>query len=63
MSNHRIALWIARRYLFTRRHQHASFINWVSFGGLSLGVMILTVVVSVMNGFDRELSTRLLGAV
>lgn len=31
--------------------------------GLTIGVMILTVVVSVMNGFDRELKTRLLDAV
>ena len=59
----RTALWIARRYLLSRRNPHASFINWVSFAGLVLGVMILTVVVSIMNGFDRELQTRLLGAV
>jgi lipoprotein-releasing system permease protein len=57
------AFWFARRYLISRRNPHASFINWVSFAGLVLGVMILTVVVSIMNGFDRELKTRLLGAV
>ena len=54
------ATWIARRYLFARRHGYAAFVNWVSFVGLALGVMILTVVVSVMNGFDRELVGRLL---
>ena len=56
-------LWMARRYLTSRRNQYASFVNWVSLAGLALGVMVLTVVVSVMNGFDRELKTRLLGAV
>ncbi len=56
-------LWMARRYLTSRRNQYASFVNWVSLAGLALGVMVLTVVVSVMNGFDHELKTRLLGAV
>ena len=56
-------LWMARRYLTARRNQYASFVNWVSFAGLALGVMVLTVVVSVMNGFDRELKSRLLGTV
>ena len=55
--------WMARRYLTSRRNHYASFVNWVSFVGLALGVLVLTVVVSVMNGFDRELKTRLLGAV
>lgn len=55
--------WMAARYLISRRNRYVSFVNWVSFTGLTLGVMILTVVVSVMNGFDRELKTRLLGAV
>lgn len=56
-------LWMAIRYLTSRRNPYASFVNWISFAGLALGVMVLTVVVSVMNGFDRELKTRLLGAV
>lgn len=40
-----------------------SFISGISFFGLLLGVVALTVVVSVMNGFDRELKRRILGAV
>ncbi|MDE0224250.1 MAG: FtsX-like permease family protein [Gammaproteobacteria bacterium] len=63
MTNLRNMLWMARRYLTSRRHQYASFVNWVSFTGLALGVMVLTVVVSVMNGFDRELKSRLLGSI
>ena len=59
----RTALWIARRYLFARRHGYATLINWVSFVGVALGVAILTVVVSVMNGFDREITRRVLSAV
>lgn len=58
----RTALWIVRRYLLAKGHGYATFINWVSFVGLALGVMILTVVLSVMNGFDREITGRLLSA-
>ena len=57
------ARWIALRYLRTRKRQFAAFITWVSMGGLTLGVLVLTVVVSVMNGFDAELKTRILGTV
>ena len=56
-------LWMAGRYLASRRNPHAAFINWASFAGLTAGVVLLTVVASVMNGFDRELRTRLLGVV
>ena len=63
MRGVRTAMWIARRYLLARSHGYATFINWVSFVGLLLGVMILTVVVSIMNGFDREMTSRILSAV
>ena len=59
----RTALLIARRYMLARSHGYATFINWVSFASLMLGVMTLTVVVSVMNGFDREITGRLLSIV
>jgi lipoprotein-releasing system permease protein len=57
------SLWIALRYLVTRRRQFAAFVTWVSVAGLALGVLVLTVVVSVMNGFDAELRHRILGSV
>jgi lipoprotein-releasing system permease protein len=57
------AWWIAWRYVRTRRRQFASFITRISVAGLSLGVLVLTVVVSVMNGFDTELRERILGTV
>ncbi|MDE0039707.1 MAG: FtsX-like permease family protein [Gammaproteobacteria bacterium] len=63
MAQVRTALWIARRYLLARSHGYATFINWVSFVGLVLGVLILTVVLSIMNGFDREMTGRILSAV
>lgn len=58
-----VAWDIAVRYLRTGRQGYVSFITWVSFLGLMLGVLVLTVVVSVMNGFDHELKTRLLQAI
>jgi lipoprotein-releasing system permease protein len=57
------AWWIALRYLRTPRRQFATFVTRLSVAGLSLGVLVLTVVVSVMNGFDAELRTRILGTV
>ena len=58
-----VAWFIALRYLKPRRLKFAAFITWVSVAGLTLGVLVLTAVVSVMNGFDRELKTRILGTV
>jgi lipoprotein-releasing system permease protein len=46
----------------TTNNLYLSFISKVSLIGLVLGVVALTVVVSVMNGFDRELKYRILGA-
>ncbi len=57
------SLWIGWRYLRGQKRQFASFISWVSVVGLGLGVAVLVVVISVMNGFDRELKSRILGAV
>ena len=58
----RLALWLARRYLLAGQG-YPTVINWVSFVGLALGVMVLTVVLCVLNGFDREIKRRVLAAV
>lgn len=58
-----LSLNLAARLLFHSSNAFARFVTWVSFIGLLLGVMILTVVVSVMNGFDGELRTRLLSTI
>lgn len=44
----------------TRRRGFLSFISIVSVSGLALGVAVLIIVLSVMNGFGRELRTRML---
>ncbi len=59
----RLSVWIAIRYLWGGRNHYAGLINWITFAGLSLGVLVLTVVVSVMNGFDAELRSRILSTV
>ena len=52
---------IGTRYLrSTQRRGFLSFIASVSVLGLALGVAVLIVVLSVMNGFERELRTRIL---
>jgi lipoprotein-releasing system permease protein len=54
-------IMIGTRYLrSTQRHGFLSFISLVSMLGLALGVAVLIVVLSVMNGFERELRTRIL---
>ncbi len=58
-----LSRWIALRYLFAGQHQYARFISWVSLVGIALGVAVLILVLSVMNGFDRELTQRILGTV
>ena len=61
---HPLALFIGRRYAGTRRSDHfISFISTTSMIGLMLGVLVLITVMSVMNGFDRELRERVLGMV
>ena len=59
----RLALSLARRLLTHGENRFARFVTWVSFVGLTLGVLVLTVVITVMNGFDGELKSRLLRAV
>lgn len=52
---------IGARYLrSTQRRGFLSFITLVSILGLALGVAVLIVVLSVMNGFERELRNRIL---
>ncbi len=57
------SFWIGWRYLINRGHAFGSLITWVSVFGLGLGVAVLVVVISVMNGFDAELHRRILGTV
>ena len=55
-------LLIGLRYTRAKRRNHfISFISMTSMAGVALGVMALIVVLSVMNGFQEELRTRILG--
>jgi len=55
---------IGLRYTQAKRRNHfISFISAISMAGLTLGVAVLILVLSVMNGFDRELRERILGMV
>jgi len=52
---------LGTRYLrATQGRGFLSFISVVSVLGLAIGVAVLIVVLSVMNGFERELKTRIL---
>lgn len=59
-----IPLYIGLRYTRAkRRNQFISFISAFSLVGMALGVMALIIVLSVMNGFDREIKERILSVI
>ncbi|TCK18374.1 lipoprotein-releasing system permease protein [Thiogranum longum] len=57
-----LEIWIGLRYTGAKRRNHfISFISLISMLGIALGVAALITVLSVMNGFEQELRTRILG--
>ena len=57
----RYELFIGRRYLRSSRgNRFISFISTISMVGVAIGVAVLIVVLSVMNGFESELRHRIL---
>jgi lipoprotein-releasing system permease protein len=55
-------LFVGMRYTRAKRRNHfISFISLTSMVGIGLGVAALIVVLSVMNGFQEELRSRILG--
>ncbi len=55
-------LFVGLRYTrANRRNQMTTFISVISILGIALGVAALIVVLSVMNGFQKELRARILG--
>ena len=53
--------FIGLRYVRARRrNQFISFISLVSILGIAIGVLALITVLSVMNGFQKELTARIL---
>jgi lipoprotein-releasing system permease protein len=59
-----IELFIGLRYTRAKRRNHfISFISLISMLGIALGITALITVLSVMNGFEKELRHRILGVV
>ncbi len=59
-----LELFIGLRYTRARRRNHfISFISLTSMLGITLGVMALITVLSVMNGFEKEVRERILDMV
>lgn len=57
-----LSLYIGLRYTRAKRRNHfISFITLISMLGIAVGVTALITVISVMNGFEKELRTRILG--
>ena len=57
-----LALFIGLRYTRAKRKNHfISFISMASMAGIALGIAALITVMSVMNGFQKEVRARILG--
>ena len=55
-------IWVSKRYLLPKtKDSFFSIITIFSFLGISLGVATLIIVMSVMNGFREELTSKVLG--
>ena len=55
-------LMVGLRYLKAKqKNKFVSFIAFVSIIGISLGVMVLITVLSVMNGFQKEIRSKIIG--
>ena len=56
-------LFVGLRYTRAKRRNHfISFISLISILGITLGVTALITVTSVMNGFEQEMTQRIVGA-
>lgn len=56
--------FIGLRYTRAKsRHQFISLISFVSVAGIALGVTVLITVLSVINGFDREIKKQVFGMI
>ncbi len=57
----RFEFWVGSRYVRSRsRNSFVSLISTISMLGIAIAVTVLIVVLSVVNGFERELRERLL---
>ena len=58
-----LPIYLGYKYFRSNKGAFASFTSLMAIAGLSLGVAALVIVLSVMNGFEKELQTRVLGVV
>ncbi len=57
-----VALFIGLRYMRGRvSDRFGQFVSWLSAIGITLGVMAMVTVLSVMNGFEKDLENNILG--
>lgn len=57
-----VSLFIGLRYMRGRASDRfGRFVSWLSTVGITLGVMALVTVLSVMNGFEKDLEGNILG--
>lgn len=64
MNRARWTWWIGLRYLRARReNRFVGFISGISMAGIGLGVATLIAVLSVMNGFEKDVRQRILDVV
>ncbi|HJT24509.1 MAG TPA: ABC transporter permease, partial [bacterium] len=60
--NYPFEIFLGLRYLRSKRKRSAiSVLTWLSVFGVAIGVMALNVVLSVMNGFDEDLKSKIVG--
>ncbi|MFN3786673.1 MAG: ABC transporter permease, partial [Thiothrix sp.] len=57
-----LELFVGLRYTRARSRKHfISFISLASMIGIAIGVLVLIVVLSVMNGFEQTMRERIMG--
>jgi lipoprotein-releasing system permease protein len=56
-------LFIGLRYTHKRKNQRISYVSLASVLGIMIGVFVLITILSVMNGFEKELRARILGMI
>ena len=55
-------LLLLKRFLFSKKTDgYVSIFSWFSIIGIMIGVATIIIVMSVMNGFREEFTSRLLG--
>lgn len=58
----KLSIWIAWRYLLSNKTGHfGRLLSGVAISGIAVGILALIVVLSVMRGFNEELTRKLLG--